>query len=166
MQSTAEIPLTRGYVALIDEADYEAVTGAGAWCANTSSADHVVYAQRGFRGADGLQRTVQMHRFLTGWDVVDHRNGNGLDNRRSNLRPATIAQNAMNRRRRADNTSGFKGVSFRKETEVWRAYVSVLGKRVWLGQYRTAIEAAAAYDVAAKLHYGEFARLNFPEATN
>ncbi|HFC8202700.1 TPA: hypothetical protein ACFPCA_002187 [Neisseria meningitidis] len=69
MQSTAEIPLTRGYVALIDEADYEAVTGAGAWCANTSSADHVVYAQRGFRGADGLQRTVQMHRFLTGWDV-------------------------------------------------------------------------------------------------
>lgn len=161
MQSTVEIPLTRGYVALVDEADYDLVTGVGSWGVNTSSSDHVAYAQRGFRGEDGLQHTVQMHRFLTGWEMVDHRNGNGLDNRRSNLRPATVSQNAMNRRKRVDNTSGYKGVSFRKETKVWRAYVSVLGKRVWLGQYPTATEAAAAYDVAAKLHYGEFARLNF-----
>lgn len=162
MQSTREVPLTRGYVAIVDADDYERVMAAGSWCANDSSTSHVVYAQKGVRGDDHVQRTVSMHTFLTGWAMVDHRNGNGLDNRRANLREATVSSNAMNRRRRSDNSSGFKGVSLRKSNGKWRASVSVGGSRKWLGEFPSALEAARAYDAAALEHYGEFARLNFP----
>lgn len=93
---------------------------------------------------------------------TDHRNGNPLDNRRSNLRNASPTQNQMNRRKSVLNTSGFKGVSWFSRTEKWRTQIRVGGKQRFLGYFDSLIEAAEAYDVAAKELFGEFARTNFP----
>ena len=102
-------------------------------------------------------RTVfRMHRLLCDGDVVDHVNGCGLDNRRSNLRPASRAQNQWNAGRTKTNTSGWKGVSRHKCS--WRAQINVNGKRVRLGSFPTPEEAHAAYCEAAKRLHGEFAR--------
>jgi hypothetical protein len=92
--------------------------------------------------------------------TLDHRNRNPLDNRLSNLRPATQQQQQHNRRRRRNNTSGFIGVSrFRNK---WQALASLNGKRVRLGMFTDPVEAARAYDDFAREHHGDFAVLNFP----
>lgn len=101
--------------------------------------------------------------------VVDHINHDGLDNRRSNLRLATQQQNLWNARRKRNSSSPYKGVSERKE--LWRtapAWTATIrdretGKRVCLGTFRTAEDAARAYDKAAREMRGEFAVLNFPD---
>lgn len=112
-----------------------------------------------------------MHRFLFGlqsfeptvkpgrWPLVDHRNGNGLDNRRSNLRLATQAQNMSNRGRPTNNTSGYKGVSAGR-LGGWRAYITSRGKRLDIGTFASKEEAAEAYNAKALELHGEFARLN------
>jgi hypothetical protein len=90
-------------------------------------------------------------------------NGNTLDNRRANLRLASPPQNAHNCKvARTNNTTGFKGVSFDKPRGRWIAYIRVLGKRYNLGRFNTAEEAAREYDRAARLAFGQFARINFP----
>lgn len=95
--------------------------------------------------------------------VVDHINGDPLDNRRSNLRICTHAQNLANGRSHRDSTSKYRGVSYRPREGTWRAQISVGNQRSkFLGQYRTEEEAALAYDAAARDRYGEYARLNFP----
>jgi len=95
---------------------------------------------------------------------VDHINHCGFDNRRSNLRLVTLRQNMYNRRKLRKNlTSLFKGVYQRSDTKLWRANITVDGKRIHLGQFHSEIDAARAYDEAAKKYHGEFARLNFPE---
>lgn len=106
-----------------------------------------------------------IHRLLlspsSGVDV-DHINGDSLDNRRQNLRFATHAQNMRNT---GPKGGGFKGVSFHKSRMWWQAHITVSGKFKYLGVYPTAVEAAYAYDQAAKMHHGEFAWLNFPDAS-
>lgn len=92
---------------------------------------------------------------------VDHKDHDGLNNRRSNLRWATQSQNCVNTSKLARGVSGFRGVS--KMRNKWHAAVNVSKKRIHLGTYVTAEEAAKAYDRAAREHFGEFARLNFPE---
>ena len=90
--------------------------------------------------------------------VVDHKNGNPLDNRMCNIRICTQAENAKNQRIKANNTTGYKGVTRNRgkfEAKIKKDY-----KTVWRGRYSTAIEAAKAYNVAAKKYHGEFARLN------
>jgi len=104
-----------------------------------------------------------MHRELcdvTDGYVADHINRNGLDNRRANLRPATIAQNAWNSRRRK-NRSGYKGVWYAKDKGKFRAAIWHNNKREYLGYFDCPICAAKAYDRAAKKYHGEFASLNF-----
>ena len=154
-----EIPLSRGMVSIVDDEDYETVVAAGPWYACPSR--NTFYAHRNTPRPGGGRTTQQMHTLLTGWPLADHANGNGLDNRRENLRPATSSQNAMNRATPSDNTSGFKGIS--RSGLKWRAYVGVSGRQTYLGSFTTPEEAARAYDAAALHHYGEFARPNFPQ---
>ena len=92
---------------------------------------------------------------------IDHKNGQRHDNRISNLRLATHRQNMANSRSRQNNTSGFKGVSLFKPTGRWMAYIVVNYKRIYLGYFSHAEDAARAYDDAAREHFGEFARTNF-----
>lgn len=111
-----------------------------------------------------MRRKGYLHRAIFGDEinglVVDHKNGNKLDNRRNNLRACTHQQNICNQKLRADSTSGFKGVSWDKKRQKWRAYIRLHGKHKSVGRYADKLEAAAAYNREAKRVYGEFARLN------
>jgi hypothetical protein len=107
-------------------------------------------------------KTVYMHREIMNPPadlVVDHRNCDGLDNRRTNLRFATHAQNTRNRRKKKNGSSQFLGVWFYKGK--WGTQIKSQGKRIFLGRFDNEIDAARAYDAAAKKYHGEFARLNF-----
>jgi len=111
-------------------------------------------------------KTVYMHREIMNPPadlVVDHRNCDGLDNRRTNLRFATHAQNTRNRRKKKNGSSQFLGVYFNKEKSTWDSQLMHNGKKIWVGRFKTEIDAARAYDAAARKYHGEFARLNFPE---
>ncbi len=102
-----------------------------------------------------------MHRIIMNAPVgkqVDHINHNGLDNRKENLRLATPAQNQANQKLSKANTSGFKGVSFDKKKKKWAAYIGKQSRN--LGRFLDIRDAARAYNDAAKLAYGEFAKLN------
>jgi hypothetical protein len=95
--------------------------------------------------------------------LVDHINSDTLDNRRVNLRLATHSQNSCNRPKKSNTSSRFIGVNFEKLRNQWCAKIRHHGKRIWLGRFENEIEAAKAYDEAARKYHGEFARLNFPE---
>jgi hypothetical protein len=111
-------------------------------------------------------KQVGMHRVIMGapkGKVVDHINGDGLDNRRANLRLATRAQNIYNRRKTTKKTSSrFVGLSFNKKSTMWDGCIQYKRKKIHLGRFKNEIDAARAYDRAAIKYYGEFARLNFP----
>ncbi|MGA2323912.1 MAG: HNH endonuclease [Sedimentisphaerales bacterium] len=111
--------------------------------------------------------TVYMHREIMNPPaglVVDHKNCDGLDNRRSNLRFATQAQNTRNRRKKKNAVSQFRGVWFHKGK--WGSQICSQGKRMFLGRFDNEIDAARAYDAAARKYHGEFARLNFSESAD
>jgi len=108
-------------------------------------------------------RTEYMHRVITSAPTgmfVDHINGNPLDNRRSNLRVCTNAENLRNRGKTRANTSGYKGVWFNKIANFWYAALTVDGCVKNLGNYSTAEAAALAYNKAVKKYHGNFAKLN------
>lgn len=92
--------------------------------------------------------------------TIDHIDGDGLNNTKSNMRICTQQQNCMNKKMTSRNTTGFKGVYFVKSCLVYWAYISISKKRIGLGCYKTAIDAAIAYNKAAIKYYGEFAKLN------
>jgi hypothetical protein len=125
------------------------------------------YAQAWTRDKDGRRRNNLLHRLVIDAPKgvhVDHINHDGLDNRRANLRLATRSQNQANMRAETMGaTSKYKGVSWEKFTQRWKACITVHGKGITLGRYRAEEEAARAYDVAAAAFFGEFACLNFPD---
>ena len=163
-----EVPLTKGYVALVDPEDYARVVQYK-WSANEIRKNgklYTVYAQRTIRRADGTRTSLMLHRFIMGVTdplvEVDHRDNNGLDCRHSNLRRATHTQNQRNRGKQHRNTSGFKGVHQHKKNLNWVAQIRGEGKTLHIGCFPTAVLAAKAYNQAARKQYGEFAVLNFP----
>ena len=108
-------------------------------------------------------RTRYLHRLVLGVSdevEVDHLNLNRLDNRRSNLRPASHSENQMNRRAHRGNKCGFKGVCENPRTGKFFAYINAKGERTYLGSYETSVQASIAYDNAASVLHREFARLN------
>lgn len=150
------IALRNGGVALVDEADFTSVR-AHQW---SWSGGYAV----GRILIDGEWRSTSIHRFLMGpgpGQQCDHISGDKLDNRRANLRLCTVSQNVCNRPAQSNNWSGLKGVSYVRGS--WIARIGLNRKRYHIGCYRTATEAARAYDARAKELHGEFARLNFPE---
>jgi len=160
------IPLTQGLYALVDPEDY-ARLARHKWHATRGRT--TFYAQR--KVWDPVTRsevTIKMHRqILRIGDglFVDHVSRNGLDNRKANLRSATPAQNACNRARagRSGGHSAYRGVTWHKAMRQWFARIGVKGRTIPLGYFDDEIDAALAYDEAARRHHGPFATLNFPE---
>jgi hypothetical protein len=154
-----EILLGRGMIALVDDDDYESIADYR-WFAVWGGSDGVWYARRLSRH-QGKAKTVRMHRVIMNAPVgtqVDHINGNGLDNRKSNLRLASPSENQRNRNRpAAHNKSGFRGVcAYGKR---WRAAITpTKGKNITLGYYDSPQEASAAYEAKARELFGEFYR--------
>jgi hypothetical protein len=147
------IPLTQGQNALIDAEDFDFISRWN-WC--LAKRKYTNYAVR----REG-PRLVSMHEALMQSPYTDHRNGNGLDNRRNNLRKSTVAENGHNRGKSKNNKSGYKGVSWCEPMKRWRARIMNERNEFLLGYFDTREEAAHAYDEKAKELHGAFARLNF-----
>ena len=148
-----------GRVALIDDEDYELVSRYR-WNLRHKPRSTNFYAQANISRAVG-RGTIKMHCLIMGQPGIDHRNGNGLDNRRSNLRAATPGQNNANSRPRSNCTSPYKGVYWNADRGKWQAQISVGGRSTNLGRFASEEEAARAYDAAAIAAWGEYARPNF-----
>lgn len=163
-ESIRLIPLTKEMVAIVDAFLYEWLIEFN-WHAAWNPATESFYA---VCRVPGNRRRIRMQHLIVGLKdddprIVDHQNMNSLDNRGSNLRPATHAQNHWNRGLISTNTTGFIGVSPCTDGNKFRAYITCHGKLLHLGRYHTAEAAARARDAKAKELYGGFAVLNFPE---
>ena len=155
-----KIPLACGKFALVDESDADRVRTIRWTCDRRKRTTYVICSLARCRRLGKLY----LHRFILGCEGdIDHENRNGLDCRRRNLRPCGQSQNNANARRRIDNTSGYRGVSWSKANRGWGAWASDRGKTINLGTFATPEEAARSYDEDAIVRYGSFSRLNFPE---
>lgn len=152
-----EIPLTQGKLAMVDDKDFD-------WLSQLKWRHSQGYATRSGPRKNYFRTTILMHRLILDAPdgiEVDHRNGNGLDNQRRNLRLCRRSQQVANGRKRSDGkTSRFRGVHFEKARGKYAAEITALGKKFHLGRYETSEAAAEAYNLAAYCHFGEFAKLN------
>jgi len=149
----AEFCLSNGMRAIVDRQDLDLVRDY-TWTAH--SVGNAYYAVGGYKPQRSMHRII-----LPDAPEVDHINHNGLDNRRINLRSASRAENARNRAKQKTNSgkSPLKGVTL--DNGRWRAVIYVNNKKISLGSFNSDIEAAKAYDTAARQHYGEYAKTNF-----
>jgi hypothetical protein len=123
---------------------------------------HTTYAHRNYARPDGSRTNRSMHRDILGLTdgeiEADHKNGNGLDNRESNLRPATPMQQRRNTKLYASNRSGHRGVSFDEPTGKWRARIKLKHRELWLGRHLTYQQAVEARKKAEEMYFGDWAR--------
>jgi hypothetical protein len=151
-----EIPLTQGKIALIDDEDYPSIARYRWYARKDRINKELFYAYRTVR-RHPYRLTIAMHNQILGIKGVDHKNGDGLDNRRENLRSASKGQNIWNSR-------PYKGKQFKgtgKFRNGWQARIAINGKQIWLGCFKTEEEAAMAYDKKARELFGDYARTNF-----
>ncbi len=151
------IPLTQGKVAIVSDEDYEHLC-TFKWHADKKGL--TFYAARSLKREKGKPRQqVYMHQSVAGSKRIDHRDGNGLNNQRDNLRACSQMHNSRNRVGTV-HTSPFKGVCWATEKKKWKAYIRVNYQRINLGYYIDPTLAAIAYDLSAMQHFGEFAKTN------
>lgn len=148
--------LSQGQAAIVDDSDYEALN-AHKWSVLKQS--NTFYAVRQ-APIDGKQIIALMHCVIMGSKGVDHRDGDGLNNQRSNLRFATSSQNNMNQQKRENTSSVYKGVTFDKRANKWKAQIGINGKLIYLGLFDAEVDAAKAYNAKAIELFCEFANLN------
>jgi len=157
------INLGEGRFAIVDQEDFYRLNNFQ-WGAKGE--DQLIYAMRFVIEPNKKGKIVSMHREMMNAPkglLVDHRNGDTLDNRRSNLRLATHSQNMSNRGKLKKNaTSQYIGIHIEKSSGRWVVKTSHNNKSIWIGRFDDEIDAARAYDRAAIKYHGEFARLNFP----
>lgn len=166
-----EIPLTRGLVAQVDDRDYPLLMRLAPWHAH--KAPRTFYAVHSYANGHGRGRPVGkllMHHVIMGRKYggidLDHIDGNGLNNQRSNLRWATRSQNKANSAKQRAGANRFKGVSWLARLQKWQAYISVNGQRLYLGVFIDELDAVRAYDRAAREHFGAFAKCNLDRKGN
>lgn len=153
------IPLTQGKVAIVDDADFEELSKYK-WCA--AKCRHTVYALHRL-GQHGYG--MLMHRLILDASPdkhVDHKDGDGLNNRRENIRLCSARQNSQARKiKTVGTTSRFRGVSWDKTNLLWKSEIKSRGKNYFLGRFAKEKDAARAYDKKARELFGEYAAPNF-----
>ena len=151
------IKLTCGKTAFVDDEDFDKVQGF-TWYGHLHG--RIWYARTNLV-VGGVRTTRGLHQIiLPGHKQIDHKNGNGLDCQKHNLRPAEGFQNQANSQKRNNQTSQFKGVSRYRDGRRWKAHIHRLGKQIHLGLFENEIDAAQAYDRKAVELFGEFAKIN------
>lgn len=158
-----EIQLTRGKVALVDDEDYERVSQVH-WCLDKGV--NTFYA-RTYKRIGKKKISIRMHRLILNAPKgmeVDHKDGNGLNNQKENIRLCTHAENQQNKQTQKNNTSGYIGVQWSEDKKRWVVYLTVNKKQKYFGSFRDKVEAAKAHDKATLKYRGEFAFLNFSVA--
>lgn len=150
-----EVKLTRNFFAYINDEDFDKINKYK-WNAHFNG--HNNYARARINN-----KMVYMHHFILGnpIDYIDHKDGNGLNNMKSNLRFCTNQMNQANRKINKNNKSGYKGVSWSKEKKKWVVNITFNRKTIFFGYYTDLISAAKKYDNEAKKLFGEFAKTNF-----
>jgi len=160
-----KIPLTQGKFTIVDPEDYERLAKYKWYLSMSPTSSYAARWQRTRPG--GLRKKIWMHReviYISKHMLCDHINGNGLDNRETNLRPATVSQNLCNRpKTKAKTRSKYKGLEWDKTQRKWKVRIQQNGRKIYLGSFTTEIDAARAYDNKAKVLFGQFASLNFPD---
>ena len=160
-EENAKLYVGAGKFAICDWEDWPMLRGYW-WRMTAPRSGCTPYAQTWDSHDSGTRKHITMHSLImsppAGF-VVDHINGDGLDNRRANLRIASMSQNMANSRVR-NCSSKYKGVTWDKDGSCWRAYIKFQGRRMDLGRYGCELEAANAYDTAARQFFGEFALTN------
>ena len=156
------IKLTKGYQTIVDDEDYDSLIKHN-WCYADGYAVRGEYTHH--KNGKTTHKTVGIHRYImnapNGMEV-DHRDGNKLDNRKQNLRICKQADNARNKSKLRNNSSGYIGVSWHKNNKKWGANARLNKKLYCLGYFSSAFEAAKVRDSFVRVHFNGFGRLNFP----
>jgi hypothetical protein len=154
--------LTRGKFAIVDPEDYPRLAKHKWFLAKSPTGSYAARWQR--LNAKNTRKKIWMHREIIHIPqkmVCDHINRNSLDNRKANLRPATVSQNLCNRpKRKAKTRSKYKGLEWDKTQRKWKARIQLNNKKIYLGSFTNEIDAAKAYDRAARKYHGVFALTN------